>query len=253
MTDSSTKPKLISRAKAIALLQAVSDEQMFGVKFVGHSRKLSGMPARVRRMSCKIDGKDSLRGGEQPNDPAQQAVMTVLQVLDLETACKRYQARARREIATLEPKVAKARQNLERAHRKLAAHSAAHAWDDAYLVSSVEWTERRLNHLEAKRDNALDKIDDMELAVFNDLQRSIRLVTKDLHSVRDAFGAGADKFTALRKQLETLQKLEADPMQTLLICHRQINLLGLVALTIDGVEYAVTTPPEPALPVDATK
>lgn len=247
MTVSSSSPKKISRAKAIKLLQALPEGQIFAVRFVAPS--LAGKPPKVRQMSCKIDG---LPVGEQPEGTAGRTVMNVLPVIDLETARQRYLEGARRQIAKLKSKVAKAENSLERANRLRAAHPQAHDRYDKYLNSLVACTRARLEFLEDKLNHAMDTIDDIENAVRNELARSIVSVTNELKSLRDAFGSNADKYAALKKRWETLDELlKADPMQFLLHRRREIDLRGLLALTIGDVEYAVTTPPEPALPVVA--
>lgn len=267
-----SKPKRITRSKAIELLRSLPTSQIASVTFVARGDASANLPPYVRVMAIRTKVTKHLKGGHRPYESQDHGLMSVFEVVNKATALKRYRDQATHEIEEVEPQVSPAQSALEAARTELAAKGGPTAKGNKGRTAAVGVKERKLQALSTKLEHARLKISDPTAALTSELQAACgrrqdeitELTDVKIPQARTAIAAGdpdgskAQALSELESELEeTRERLArtreylSDPEQSLLVRYRQINLAGLLALRIDGQDYKVTTPPQPAVPADA--
>lgn len=243
--NSTTK---ITRSAAIELLQGLTASDIAGVTFVARGDEKTGGPY-LCKMSFKRGVRKHLKGGQRTYDAASHGLMGVFEVMNATTALKRYRDAAQHEIDEIEPQIAPAEQAVVDALSALAAKRTKKNSE------SLRVRNNRLNSLRGKLGHARLKKTDHQAALKLEIEQRIANRQNEIAELdRQIAATAGDTALLIEKREETQARLDrereylADPVQSLLNRYRNINLTGLVELTIGGKVYKVTTPPVPAIP-----
>jgi hypothetical protein len=236
----------ITRLKAIAMLEALPGDEIAGVVFVSRSSA-----PHVCRMSFRKGVRKHLKGGARPYLPASHGLMGVAEVINLATALKEYRQSAQHAIDTLEPLVADANGALTRAQVALAGKNTKKNRE------AVRIKRNALDALNSKLAHANLVLSDHKAALRTEILQRIENRQTEIAELEESLKARPgdqaleSKLAQGRSRLSKEREYLASPEQSLLSRYRNINLTGLLELTIGGKVYKVTTPPQPPLPAGA--
>lgn len=242
--------KRITRSEAIRLLSSLPANEIAGVVFV--ARGQARVSPYLRKMSFKKGVTRHLKGGKRRYNTSEQGLMGVYELVNLNTALSRYQDAARGEVRTLEKELTPAREALALAQSSLAAKNIKKNRE------AVRVKQNKLTRIEENLAHARLKLSNPEAALKAEIQERMANRRAELTELRAKTQQDGSEKSALEARLAEIEQrlsreeeLLADPMQSLLLRYRNINLAGLVELTIAGQVYKVTTKPTPALQTSA--
>jgi hypothetical protein len=241
----------ITRSQAIELLNKLGNNTIASAVFV--TRGDRNIKPYICDMAFRKGVKQHLKGGERNYSPAEHGLMGVYEVINLDTAIKRYRQSAQHELNELAPKVAEAGVEVQRLR----------------LAYEVKGTKKNLNALrsaEKKHSGLRKKLAHCELklsdhvqALKNEIEARIENREEEIAEIKLALeGKPAnaellEKLAAAKARLASERRYLSTPERSLLIRYRTINLAGLMSLTIAGRVYSVTTAPTPAAPSGADR
>lgn len=251
MSNTTKSPaQRITRSAAIKLLSGLTPSDIAGVTFVARGDERTGGPY-LCTLSFKRGVRKHLKGGQRNYDAAEHGLMGVFEVINLTTALKRYRDQAQGDIDYVLPQIEPAQQALAEAEVKLSNKETKKNKESVRVLTS------KLEALRAKLNLARLKQTDHIAALKQEIQQRISNREEEIAELEQQIAAASGDTAELQEKLEETQhrlareqEYLAEPEQSLLIRYRNINLTGLVELTIAGKVYKVTTPPVPAIPVN---
>jgi hypothetical protein len=275
----------ITRTQAIAMLQGLQTAagqsrtgrgKIFSAEWVAKGEPGSG-PYPCRKV-LRFQVQQHTNGAGMRYNPAEQGYMVVFEMVPGRRALKLYIAEAQHRLTELAPQLEAARQAAEGTLHELeaakaaateAAQSLAQATGAQYkTVTAKKEAEkplkkerreadkrfkaaekagkralRKLEALKANQATEQEKIDNPTAALTKTISAQIARLKTKLEGTKDAAGR-----RQLAAQIAADQALLQEPAKYLTIRYRLLNLRGLRKLKIQGQQYEITTPSDPALP-----
>ncbi len=236
----------ITRSQAIELLNKLGNNTIASAVFV--TRGDRNIKPYVCEMAFRKGVKKHLKGGERNYSPAEQGLMGVYEVVNLDTAIKRYRQSAQHEVDELGPKVAEAGEEVQRRKR------AYEVKGTKKNLTAVQSAEKKHSGLCKKLAHAELKLSDHVQALTSEIEARIENRQVEIGEIKLALEGEPtnaellERLAAAKARLASERRYLLNPEQSLLIRYRTINLTGLMSLKIAGRVYNVTTPPTPAVP-----